>query len=211
MAAFQMALALVLASPSGGAAAKTLRVVAFGDSLTAGLGLPGPAAFPSVLERRLKAAGYAVEVVNAGVSGDTASGGLERLDWSIPEGVDIAIVELGANDMLRAVSPDITRTALDTIIERLRARKIGIAIAGMRSLANWGEAYRIAFEKIYPDLAAKFGAPLYPFFLEGAAGHPDLLLPDGMHPNAAGVERMVDNFMPFIEPVLKQRASAPQD
>ncbi|MDE2364099.1 MAG: arylesterase [Hyphomicrobiales bacterium] len=202
-------LALVLVAAPVAAEARVLRIVALGDSLTAGLGLPEAASFPSVLERRLKKDGFDVEVSNAGVSGDTTTDGLARLDWSTPEGTDFVIVELGANDMLRGIKPAIARDALAKILSNLRDRKIPAALAGMRSLANWGDQYRAEFEAIYPDLATQFSTPLYPFFLDGAAGRPDLTQGDGMHPNPAGVEIVVDRFAPFLEPILKERFGPP--
>lgn len=183
----------------------TLRIVAFGDSLTAGYELPATAAFPPMLEKRLRADGFSVSVANAGVSGDTSAGGLARLDWSIPEGADLAIVELGANDMLRGAPPAEAAAALTQIVERLQARKIAIVLAGMKSIANWGAAYAKEFEAIYPDLASRYGVPIYPFFLEGVSGDRSLTLPDGLHPNAAGVEKMVAGFAPFLEKILVEK------
>lgn len=185
-----------------------IKIVAFGDSLTAGYELPATAAFPTVLQKRLRADGYAVEIVNAGVSGDTSAGGLARLDWSVPDDADLVIVELGANDMLRGAPPAEAAKALSGIVERLQARKIAVVLAGMRSIANWGEAYAKEFQAIYPDLAARFGVPLYPFFLEGVAGERALTLTDGMHPNTAGVEKIVAGFAPFLERALTERFGA---
>lgn len=185
-----------------------IRIVAFGDSLTAGYELPAAAAFPAVLERRLRKDGFSVEIANAGVSGDTAGGGLARLDWSVPDGTDLVIIELGANDMLRGAPPADARKALVEIVDRLKARRIDVVIAGMRSIANWGDAYTKEFEAIYPDLANRAGAPLYPFFLEGVSGDRALTLPDAMHPNVAGVEKIVDGFAPFLEKHLVERFGA---
>lgn len=190
------------------AAAKPIRIVALGDSLTAGFNLPTEKAFPAALERRLQAMGFAVEIANAGVSGDTTQGGLARFDWSVGDDADFVIVELGANDMLRAIAPDVARQNLTKILERLKQRKIPAALAGMKSLANWGETYRAQFEAIYPQLALAFDTPLYPYFLEGVANHSQLLLPDEMHPNAAGVEKIVDGFAPFLAVVLNARFGA---
>src|SRR5438477_477871 len=145
-------------------AERPVTIVAFGDSLTAGFGLPANEAFPAKLEAALKAKGHAVAVVNAGVSGDTASGGLARLDWSVPEGTDAVIVELGANDMLRGVDPRITRRALDEIVRRLTERRIAVLVAGMRAIPNLGVDFRQDFEAIYPEVAAKYDALLFPFF-----------------------------------------------
>ena len=143
--------------------------MAFGDSLTAGYGLPQSAAFPAVLEAALKAKGYAVTVGNAGVSGDTSAGGLARLDWSVPAGTDAVILELGANDMLRGMSPERTEQALDQIITKLKSRGIAVMLAGMRAAPNLGGEYQASFDGIFPRLARKHDLILYPFFLDGVA------------------------------------------
>lgn len=181
---------------------RPLRIVAFGDSLTAGYGLPQNAAFPVVLERALKARGHKVEIVNAGVSGDTASGGLERLDWSVPDGTDGVILELGANDMLRGLDPAATRRSLDVIVTRLKGRGIPVLLAGMYASRNMGPDYVQRFDAIYRDLAGKHGLMLYPFFLEGVAGQRQLNLPDGIHPTAKGVEAIVEGILPSVEAFL---------
>ncbi|WP_395665476.1 arylesterase [Methylocella sp.] len=188
-------------------------ILALGDSLTAGYGLPAAAAFPAALERRLRADGVAARVVNAGVSGDTTSGGLARLDWAMGDGVDAAIVELGANDMLRGVDPKIARAALRGILEKLRARGVPVLIAGMRASGNLDAAYRAEFDAIYPDLAREFDAALYPFFLDAAFGRPALLLPDGLHPNAAGVEAIVAAILPQAKALAAKAraASSPEN
>ncbi|WP_349369244.1 arylesterase [Salinarimonas sp.] len=176
-----------------------LSIVALGDSLMAGYNLPSSAAFPNVLDRRLEQEGYEnVTIVNAGVSGDTASGGLARLDWSVPDGTDGVILELGANDMLRGLDPELTYNALDAIIERLQARDIPVLLAGMMAARNMGPDYVEAFDAIYPRLAEEHDLVLYPFFLEGALTNPELMLPDGIHPNEAGVEVMVENMLPAV-------------
>ncbi len=175
-----------------------LKIIAFGDSLVAGFGLAADAAFPAVLEKTLRAAGYHVTVVNAGVSGDTASGGQARLDWALGEGADGVILELGANDMLRGVDPEVTKAALDAILGELRARNIKVLIAGMKAASSLGQDYKTRFDAIYPALAKKYDAPLYPFFLEGVAGEPALKLGDGLHPNSAGVERIVKGILPSV-------------
>lgn len=198
--------ALVLSIPALfglGAAARTLKLVAFGDSLTAGYGLPIDAAFPVVLERALRRAGYDARVVNAGVSGNTAADGLARLDWSLEGGADGVILELGANDMLRGLPPAQTEAVLGEIIAKLEARHIKVLIAGMRASPSLGADYQKAFDAIYPALATKYGAPLYPFFLEGVAGHRDLELPDGLHPNAAGAKVIVTAILPAVEVFLR--------
>jgi acyl-CoA thioesterase-1 len=184
------------------AAERTLKLVAFGDSLTAGYGLPQAAAFPTVLEAALKARGRAVAIANAGVSGDTTAGGLDRLDWSVPDGTDGVIVELGANDMLRGVDPAQTRKNLDTIVSRLKARNIPVLLAGMYAARNLGPDYVARFDSIYPDLAKQYGLTLYPFFLDGVAGQAKLALADGVHPTAEGVRIIVERIIPTVETFL---------
>lgn len=196
---------MLLAAGAPAAVAAPLKIVAFGDSLSAGYQLPATDAFPAVLEKRLRADGFDVKIANAGVSGDTSAGGLARLDWSVPEGTDLVILELGANDMLRGAPPAEAAKNLAGILERLQARKIAVVLAGMKSIANWGEAYRKEFEAIYPDLATRYGAPLYPFFLEGVSGDRTLTLADGMHPNTAGVGKIVEGFAPFLGKVLVEK------
>jgi acyl-CoA thioesterase I len=186
---------------------KLLKLVAFGDSLTAGYGLPADAAFPAVLERALRAAGYHVTIVNAGVSGDTAEDGLARLDWALADGADGVILELGANDMLRGLAPARTRQTLDAILAKLAARHIKVLIAGMRATPSLGPDYVQAFDAIYPALAAKYGLPLYPFFLQGVAGEPSLELDDGLHPNRVGVARIVAGFLPLAERFVRTIAA----
>lgn len=180
----------------------TTTLVALGDSLTAGFDLPSRAAFPAVLERELKERGHDVRVINAGVSGDTAAGGLARLDWSVPEEADGVILALGANDMLRGLDPEVTERALRETVERLEARDIGVLLVGMVAAPNMGEAYRARFDRIYPEIARDHDLLLYPFFLEGVIQEPDLMLPDGIHPGAQGVERMVENILPTVEAFL---------
>ena len=181
------------------------RIVALGDSLSAGYLLPQKNAFPTVLERVLREKGRKVEVSNAGVSGDTASGGLERLDWAVGDGADLVIVEFGGNDMLRGVDPSITRKALAEIITRLKARKIPVLLAGMVAAPGMGRDYETRFNAIYEDLAREFGVPLYPFFLEGVAGNRSLLLPDGLHPTPEGVETIVRGILPSVEALLPKQ------
>jgi acyl-CoA thioesterase I len=192
-------LAAVLASSAARAGERPLRIVAFGDSLTAGYGLPADAAFPARLERALAAKGIATEVANAGVSGDTTSGGLARLDWSVPEGTEAVILELGANDALRGVDPKVTRRAVEAMLDRLKARHIPVLLAGMLAPRNLGLDYGAAFDAIYPDLAKKYGAILYPFFLDGVAADPKLNQRDGLHPTAAGVDVIVAKILPAVE------------
>ncbi|HEV2565543.1 MAG TPA: arylesterase [Microvirga sp.] len=181
---------------------RTIRLVALGDSLSAGYNLPQEAAFPVALEKALKAKGYKVEVANAGVSGDTTSGGLDRLDWSVPDGTDGVILELGANDMLRGLDPAGTRKNLETIVERLKSRNIPVMLAGMYASRNLGADYVQKFDSIYPDIAKKHDLVLYPFFLDGVVGEKSLNLPDGMHPTAKGVEIIVERILPSVESFL---------
>ena len=188
-------------------AAAPVHIVCLGDSLTAGYQLPADAAFPIVLEKALRAAGKNVDVANAGVSGDTSSGGLERLDWSVPDGTDIVILELGANDMLRGIDPKLTQTSLNTIMARLNARHIRVLLAGMRATPGLGKDYASQFNAIFPNLAKKFDVPLVPFFLEGVAGHEALQLPDQMHPNRSGVEVIVRHMLPSVEAMLAEKSA----
>jgi acyl-CoA thioesterase-1 len=184
------------------AAERPVNIVAFGDSLTAGYGLAPYEAFPAQLQRALDAKGLAAKVVNAGVSGDTATGGLSRLDWSVPDGTDAVILELGANDALRGFDPAITRKALDTMLRRFQERKISVLLCGMLAPPNMGAEYGRAFNAIYPDLAAQIGAILYPFFLAGVAADPKLNQGDGLHPTAAGVAVIVDRMLPQVEELI---------
>ncbi|NGM35840.1 arylesterase [Methylobacterium sp. DB0501] len=188
--------------PDTASRARPLNLVALGDSLMAGYGLPAAAAFPMQLEAALKARGHAVTVANAGVSGDTATGGLDRVDWSVPDGTDGVILELGANDMLRGVDPAVTEKALDAIIARLKARGIPVMLAGMRAPPNLGPDYGKRFDAIYPRLAARYGLILYPFFLDGIAGDRGLNLADGLHPTKDGVARIVSGILPSVEDFL---------
>jgi acyl-CoA thioesterase-1 len=192
------ALALFVFSATASAAGP-IQMVVLGDSLSAGYLLPQDAAFPSVLERALKAEGLSVEIANAGVSGDTSRGGLERLDWAVPEGTQAVLVELGANDMLRGIDPAQTKNALDQIITRLKARGIRVFLAGMLASPSLGKEYGERFNAIYPELAKKHAIPLYPFFLAGIAGDRALNLDDGMHPNRKGVETIVQSILPSVK------------
>lgn len=191
--------------PNGALAAdKPVKIVVLGDSLTAGYGLNVQDAFPSKLEAALKAKGHAVELINAGVSGDTATGGLERFDWSVPPDVDALILELGANDALRGVAPDVTRSALDRILAKVGERKIPVLIAGMKSPPNMGADYVAKFDAIFPELAKKHNALLYPFFLDGVAADDKFNQRDGMHPNADGVDVIVKGILPKVEELIAQ-------
>lgn len=187
-----------------GVAEAQQRVVAFGDSLTAGFGLPLEDGFVPQLEAWLQAQGANVVVVNAGVSGDTTSGGLSRIDWVLAEGADLVILELGANDMLRGVAPSVARANLDAILANITSRGVKVLVAGMLAPPNYGAEYRAEFDAIYPELAEKYGAELYPFFLAGL-GQADglvafygLLQSDGMHPNAEGVTLIVKDIGPVV-------------
>jgi acyl-CoA thioesterase-1 len=180
-----------------------------GDSLVAGYGLAGTDAFPVKLQRALVAKGLAVQIVNAGVSGDTASGGLSRLDWSVPDGTAAVILELGANDALRGIDPAITRKALDAILRRLTERKIPVLLCGMLAPPNMGVEYVRAFNAIYPDLAAQYDEILYPFFLAGVAADPKLNQRDGLHPTAAGVAVIIEHILPQVEQLI-MRVKAPE-
>ncbi len=184
-----------------------VKVVAFGDSLTAGLGLPANEGFVPRLQAALAAKGVAAVIANAGVSGDTASGALGRLDWSVPDGTDAVILEIGANDMLRGIKPQVTRGALDTILQRLTDRHIAVLLCGMRAAPNLGPDFARSFESIYPELAAKYGALVYPFFLDGVAADLGLLQKDGLHPNAAGVDVIVARILPKVEELVARARS----
>jgi acyl-CoA thioesterase-1 len=190
------------------AADRPVRIVAFGDSLTAGLGLPAQDAFPAKLQAALKAKGLAANVVNAGVSGDTASAGLERLEWSVPDGTDGIILELGANDALRGLDPALTQKALNEILDKLAARRIPVLLAGMKAPRNLGSDYTARFDAIYPALASTHPVVFYPFFLEGVAADPHLNQGDGLHPNAAGVDVIVARILPQVEELIARAQAA---
>jgi acyl-CoA thioesterase-1 len=195
---------LSLASLSLARAEDPVRIVALGDSLTAGYGLPASAAFPVRLQKALAGKGVAVEISNAGVSGDTMSDGLSRLDWSVPEGTEAVILELGANDMLRGLDPQLTRNAMQEILRRLRERHIAVLVCGMIATANLGPDYVRSFNSIFPELAAANHLPIYPFFLAGVAGSKELNQPDGLHPTAAGVDAIVSGILPSVEGLVQQ-------
>jgi acyl-CoA thioesterase I len=182
--------------------AKPVKMVVLGDSLSAGLGLSASAAFPARLQKSLQSKGIEVDMINAGVSGDTSSGGRDRLDWSVPEGTEAVILELGANDALRGIDPQLTRSALSDILTRLKARGIAVLLCGMVAPPNYGSDYSARFNAIYPDLAKSFGVPLYPFFLEGVAADAKLNQADGLHPTAEGVDMIVRNILPAVEAFL---------
>ncbi|VFU10683.1 arylesterase [Methylocella tundrae] len=188
---------------------RVTKLIAFGDSLTAGYLLPANAAFPAVLETALHKEGYRVAIANAGVSGDTSSGGLARLDWAIGDGADGLILELGANDMLRGTDPKVTKSALEAILAKLKEKDVKVLLAGMLASPNLGKDYQTQFDAIYPELAAEYGALFYPFFLDGVADRPDLKLADGLHPNPDGVKEIVQNILPSVRALLAELGDKP--
>jgi acyl-CoA thioesterase-1 len=193
----------------GLAVAEPLRVMAYGDSLIHGYGLPPGEAFPVQLEAALKEEGYDVTVINAGNSGETTAGGLQRLAWTLEENPDIVVLCLGANDMLRGLDPAKAEANLAGILEELKKRNIRVLLAGMRAQRGLGRDYVEAFDAIYPELAQRFGVELYPFFLEGVAARPELNQGDGIHPNAEGVALIVEQMLPHLLPLIeKERAEA---
>jgi acyl-CoA thioesterase I len=200
-------LGLLMASISPSVAnAKNVRIVAFGDSLSAGYQLAASEAFPAQLERRLRARGHAVEVHNAGVSGDTTATALDRLEWAVPADADIVIVEFGANDALRGLDPKLARANLEKIVQSLKARGHTIVLAGMAAPRNLGAEYVAQFDSIYPDLARAHDLVLYPFFLDGVILNAALNLADGMHPNAQGVGVIADRILPTVETAIARLA-----
>ena len=197
-----MLLAIIAPAASAAEARAPLRIVAFGDSLTAGYQLALADAFPAQLERALKAAGHDVEIANAGVSGDTTAAALARLDWAIPDGTDAVILELGANDMLRGLDTAAARRNLEAMITRIKAKGATILLAGMRSVDNWGADYAQRFDAIFPELARQHGVALYPFFMDGVIGRPALSLADGLHPNPRGVGQIVAGIQPAVAQMI---------
>jgi acyl-CoA thioesterase-1 len=196
------------AVPNGAAAAAAAtrpRIAVLGDSLTAGLGVSKTAAFPSLLQQRLDAAGLDFEVVNAGVSGDTSAGGLARLDWALDGDVRILIVALGGNDGLRGLPPEELQRNLAQIIERSQARGITVVLAGMEAPPNYGRDYIVSFHKVYPALATKYAVALVPFLLQGVAGNETLNQRDGIHPTAAGARIVADNVWAVLKPIAEAR------
>lgn len=190
--------------PSPAFAQEALRIVALGDSLTAGYGLAPGEGFPAQLQAALKERGHDVEIVDAGVSGDTSTGGLSRLDWSVPDEADGVIVELGANDALRGIPPDLTRQSLEAIVGRLTERGKAVLLAGMKAPPNMGDDYAGRFDAIYPDLAGEHDIILYPFFLDGVAGNLSLNQPDGIHPTAEGIGVIVEGMLPKVEELISR-------
>jgi acyl-CoA thioesterase-1 len=188
-------------------AARPVRIVAFGDSLSSGYGLKPSQAFPAQLQRELKARGHDVLVANAGVAGDTTAAALERLAWAVPEGTDAVILEFGGNDALRGIDPKETRANLEKLIAGLKARRIPILLAGMRAPANWGDKYAEEFDAIFPDLAREHGLVFYPFFLEGVVLDPKLNADDGIHPSGNGVAEIVKRIIPSVEELIARARS----
>lgn len=195
-------------APTSPAVAEPLRIVALGDSLSAGYQLPAAAAFPVQLEAALTERGHEVEVVNAGVSGDTTSGGLARLDWSVGEDADAVIVELGANDALRGLPVASARSNLEAIVSRLRERGLPVLVAGMRAPRNLGPDYVEAFDAMFGEIAETHDALLYPYFLEGIPMSAETVLPDGIHPTAKGVAIIVEGILPRVEELIAQARAA---
>jgi acyl-CoA thioesterase I len=194
--------ALIWATTAAFSMGDTIKIVGLGDSLMAGYQLEAGQGFPAQLQKALQDQGFDVEITDAGVSGDTTSGGLARLDWSVPEGTDMVILELGANDALRGVDPKETEANLRAVIEKLKAKNVAIILAGMLAPPNMGDGYGQAFNSIFPNLSKEFSLPLIPFFLEGVAGNASLQLDDRMHPNPQGVAKMVETALPVVKEAL---------
>ncbi len=202
------ALALVwLALASAIPAAAATRILAFGDSLTAGYGLSPGEAFPALLAALLQKQGVAVEMVNGGVSGDTSADGLARLDWATADHPGVVLLELGANDALRGIDPKLTYANLDRILARLKASGAKVLLLGMLAPPNWGRDYRQEFDAIYPRLADKYHVPLYPFILDGVALDPKLMQADGLHPNAAGAALIAGKLAPYVLRLLRDKGT----
>lgn len=190
----------------GAAEARHVKIVAFGDSLTAGYLLSENDGFAPTLEAALRAQGHDVTVVNASVSGETTTGGLARLDWTLADGADIVILELGANDMLRGIDPKLTKANLAKMLMALKAKKMRVLLVGMQGTPSMGRPYNKDFDAIFPVLAKQYGVPLYPFFLEGIMGDRSQHLPDQIHPNAKGVDTIVGRILPSVDDLLKSVA-----
>ena len=203
-----VALLAFLLLTNAASSAAPARILALGDSITAGYGLPPEEALPVRLEQRLRADGFDAAVINGGVSGDTTAGGLARLDWVLGERPQYALVALGANDALRGLDPGAAYRNLDRILARLAAAGVKPLLVGMKAPTNWGRDYQVAFDAIYPKLAAKYRVPLYPFLLEGVALDARLNQGDGLHPNPAGVAVIVDHLAPLVEALLRGGAKA---
>ncbi len=205
---FIVMVALFAGSGSAKAQEKAINLVGFGDSLMAGYQLAPSESYTAQLEAALKAKGLNVMITNAGVSGDTTSGGLSRIDWSVPDGTGGVILELGANDALRGLAPEQSEKNLDAMLTRLKERGIKVLLAGILAPPNMGGDYAEKFNPIYKRLAEKHAVPLYPFFLDGVTTVPGMQLEDGMHPNARGVAVMVERTLPMVESFLGEIGSA---
>lgn len=204
-----LAIAMLAAMPAA-ATEGSIRLLALGDSLTAGYGLPIDESFTVQLEAALRDRGYPVEVTNAGVSGDTTAGGLARLDWALADEPDMVLVELGANDGLRGLDPNDTRRNLAAILERLTALGTPTLLTGMFAPPNLGREYESVFNALYPELAETYDVPLYPFFLDGVAAAPALNQADGIHPNAEGVAIIVDRLLPMVIALIESAGLGPR-
>ncbi len=206
---FLLLIASLFGSLQGAGATETVRILAIGDSLTAGFGLAAADSFPVQLERSLQARGVPAKVLNAGVSGDTTAGGLARLDWALGDRPDLVILALGANDSLRGVDPVVTRANLAAILKKLRKRGLPVLLVGTYAPPNLGSTYERVFNRIYPELADEYEVPLYPFFLEGVATDPSLNQADGIHPNAAGVAVIVERITPYVIRLIERGKQKP--
>lgn len=202
---FALMLVLCLALP---AAAAPIRILAFGDSLVAGYGLSEDEAFPARLQAALAAAGVEAKVINGGVSGDTTAGGLARLDWSLADRPDVVLLELGGNDGLRGIDPQDTEANLDAMLGKLAAKEIPLLFIGMLAPPNLGPEFGEEYNALFPRLAERHKVAFYPFFLDGVARDPALNQPDGLHPNAAGVEVIVERILPAVLQVIEQARAA---
>ena len=200
-------LAGLLVPVQGAAQAEPVRLLAFGDSLVAGYGLPEAEGFVTRLTEALAARGHEVEIINGGVSGDSTAGGRSRLDWALADAPDAVILELGANDALRGIPPQVTRDNLTWMLDRLAREEVPVLFAGMLAPPNMGPQYGEAFNGIFPDLATRYDVVFYPFFLDGVAAEAALNQADGMHPNADGVDVIVERILPYVETLL-ERAEA---
>ncbi len=200
--AFLFSLLLCQFAMTSAKADSSIRILAFGDSLSAGYQLPAGAGFTDQLEKQLRESGLDVEVINAAVSGDTTASGLSRLDWSTPDDVDLVLLELGANDALQGLPVEKAKANLAAMIEKFQQKDIRVLLLGMRAPPNMGPDYSRAFDAIYPDLANRYQIPLYPFFLEDVAAQPQLNLQDGIHPNREGIEIIVRKIVPFMTNIL---------
>ena len=199
---------LLVITSWAGSADNSIRILAFGDSLTAGYGLNEKESFPAKLQTALRGKGFTVDVLNGGVSGDTTTSGRARLEWALIDKPHLVIVELGANDGLRGVDPDVTRANLAAILNTLSTRGISVLLAGMYAPPNLGADYADRFDAIFPELAQAYSVDLYPFFLEGVATDPDLNLDDGIHPNGAGVSVIVNNILPSVTALIEENLTA---